>query len=220
MEVRIPLGLLCDAYLKKAPLKKAPLKKAPSVYSDDHRYFNEELDSMGWEIWIFENNVVPLYQILILKFTKMRKVFFTAIFAAVLVSFASCRQQSKSETSCESTDVVVTDMHSTRISVNWQGTYKGTTPCADCEGIQTSLTLNDSTYVLETVYLGKSNEVFKTEGRFVWNDEGSRITLDNEKTNGFNTQFRVGENVVWQLDSEGKQIEGEFAAMYELYMNK
>ncbi|MDR3048621.1 MAG: copper resistance protein NlpE [Elusimicrobiota bacterium] len=144
----------------------------------------------------------------------MRKVFFTAIFAAVLLGFASCGQQSKSKTSSESIDAI--DMHSSRISVNWQGTYKGKTPCADCEGIQTTLTLNDSTYVLETVYLGKSTEAYKTEGKFVWNAEGSCITLDNGKANGFNSQFRVGENILRQLDSEGKQIEGKFAEMYVL----
>ncbi|GHT41338.1 lipoprotein [Bacteroidia bacterium] len=147
----------------------------------------------------------------------MKKVLFTAIFATVLVGFASCKQQNKSEASSESIEVNAIDAaHNSRNSVNWQGTYTGTTPCADCEGIQTTLTLNESTYVLETVYIGKSNEVYKTEGKFVWNDEGSRITLDNEKTNGFNTQFRVGENVLWQLDREGKQIEGELADMYML----
>jgi uncharacterized lipoprotein NlpE involved in copper resistance len=147
----------------------------------------------------------------------MKKVFFTAIFTAVLLSFAACGKQSKSKESNESIDVAAIDAaHNSRNSVSWQGTYKGTTPCADCAGIQTTLTLNESTYVLETVYLGKSNEVYKTEGKFVWNAEGSRITLDNEKTNGFNTQFRVGENVLWQLDSEGKQIEGELAEMYVL----
>jgi uncharacterized lipoprotein NlpE involved in copper resistance len=148
----------------------------------------------------------------------MKKVSFTAIFAVILLGFASCGQQNKSEKSSESIETVeAIDMHSSKISVNWQGTYKGTTPCADCEGIQTTFVLNDSTYVLETVYLGKSNEVYRTEGKFVWNEEGSRITLDNKETNGFNTQFRVGENVLWQLDSEGKQIEGEFAEMYKLH---
>ncbi|MDR3047942.1 MAG: copper resistance protein NlpE [Bacteroidales bacterium] len=145
----------------------------------------------------------------------MRKVFFMAIFATVLLGFDSCGQKKSSESidAVDATDAI--DMHSSRISVNWQGTYKGTTPCADCEGIQTTLTLNDSTYVLEKVYLGKTNEVFKTEGKFVWNEEGSRITLDNEKTNGFNVQFRVGENMLWQLDSDGDQIEGKLATMYE-----
>ncbi|GAP72336.1 copper homeostasis protein CutF [Candidatus Symbiothrix dinenymphae] len=147
----------------------------------------------------------------------MKKVFFTAIFATVLVGFAACKQQSKSEAASESMEVIAIDAaHNSRNSVNWQGIYKGTTPCADCEGIQTTLTLHESTYVLETVYLGKSKQVYKTEGKFVWNAEGSRITLDNEKTNGFNTQIRVGENVLWLLDREGKQIEGELAEKYML----
>jgi uncharacterized lipoprotein NlpE involved in copper resistance len=147
----------------------------------------------------------------------MKKVFFTAIFATVLLGFASCGQQNKSEKSSESIDANVIDAaHNSRNSLNWQGTYKGIVPCADCEGIQTTLTLNDSTYVWETVYLGKSTEVYKDEGKFVWNEEGSCITLDNGETDGFNSQLRVGENMLWLLDIEGKQNEGQFAEMYVL----
>ena len=148
----------------------------------------------------------------------MKRVFFTPIFAAILLGFSSCGLQSKSEKSSKSIETVdAIDMHTSKISVNWKGTYKGTIPCANCEGIQTTLTLDDATYVLEMTYLGKSDQVYKTEGQFVWNEEGSCIALDNEETNGFNTQFRVGENVLWQLDYEGKQIEGKFAEKYMLY---
>jgi uncharacterized lipoprotein NlpE involved in copper resistance len=150
----------------------------------------------------------------------MKNLFLTAIFATVLMGFASCGQQSKSKNRSENVDAVeaIDAAHNSMGSLNWDGTYTGITPCADCEGITTNLTLNlNLTYVLETVYLGKSTTVNKTEGKFVWNTAGSTITLDNEKTNGFNTQFRVGENVLWQLDSEGKQIEGEFAEQYLLH---
>jgi uncharacterized lipoprotein NlpE involved in copper resistance len=150
----------------------------------------------------------------------MKKVFFTAIIATVLLGFVSCGQQSKSKNQSENVDAVeaIDAAHNSMGSLNWDGTYTGTMPCADCDGIKTTLTLTlNLTYVLETEYLGKSNEVYKTEGKFVWNEEGSCITLDNEGTNGFNTQFRVGENVLWQLDKEGKQIEGELAEMYMLH---
>ncbi|HSH50375.1 MAG TPA: copper resistance protein NlpE N-terminal domain-containing protein, partial [Bacteroidales bacterium] len=29
------------------------------------------------------------------------------------------------------------DMHTSEISLDWQGTYKGVLPCADCPGIET-----------------------------------------------------------------------------------
>ncbi|GHT17172.1 hypothetical protein FACS189429_0690 [Bacteroidia bacterium] len=138
------------------------------------------------------------------------------------MSFASCGQQSKSKNQPEPADAVeaIDAAHNSMNSLNWDGTYTGTTPCADCEGIKTTLTLNENlTYVLETMYLGKSTKVNKTEGKFVWNTAGSIITLDNEKTNGgFNSQFFVGENVLWQLDVDGNKVEGEFAEQYLLHM--
>ncbi|GHV35943.1 lipoprotein [Bacteroidia bacterium] len=139
----------------------------------------------------------------------MKKFIFVISIATVFVGFTACVNQNNSLSE------VIDAAHNSRNSLDWQGTYTGTTPCADCEGIKTSLTLNEDTYVLETTYLGKSKVTFKEEGQFVWNDEGGIITLNNEK-NGFKSQYRVGENRLIQLDMEGNKIDGEFADMYIL----
>src|SRR5690554_4133252 len=36
-----------------------------------------------------------------------------------------------------------------RTSLDWTGVYEGTTPCADCDGIKTTLRLNDDEIIVE-----------------------------------------------------------------------
>jgi uncharacterized lipoprotein NlpE involved in copper resistance len=101
-------------------------------------------------------------------------------------------------------------------SLDWQGTYKGVTPCADCEGIETELVLNqDLTYVKKTKYLGKGDgNIFQETGDFDWNATGGIIDLKGLK--GRPSQYKVGENRLIQLDMQGKPIGGDLARKYIL----
>lgn len=101
-------------------------------------------------------------------------------------------------------------------SVDWNGTYKGTVPCDNCEGVEINLTLNsDLTYKLVTNYLGR-NDALEQEntGSFTWDETGSIITL--EKVAQGTTHYKVGENRIWQLDTNGKMNEGDLADHYVL----
>jgi uncharacterized lipoprotein NlpE involved in copper resistance len=101
------------------------------------------------------------------------------------------------------------------VSLDWNGTYKGMIPCADCEGIETWLTLNlDKTYLLKTKYKGKSESVQENSGKFNWNSAGSIITL-GDMVNAPN-QYLVGEGKLFQLDMSGKRITGSLSENYEL----
>jgi uncharacterized lipoprotein NlpE involved in copper resistance len=101
------------------------------------------------------------------------------------------------------------------VSLDWNGTYKGMIPCADCEGIETWLTLNlDKTYLLKTKYKGKSESVQENSGKFNWNSAGSIITLGGV-VNAPN-QYLVGEGKLFQLDMSGKRITGNLSGNYEL----
>ncbi|MGB3548581.1 MAG: copper resistance protein NlpE N-terminal domain-containing protein [Saprospiraceae bacterium] len=103
-------------------------------------------------------------------------------------------------------------------SLDWPGTYTGTLPCADCEGMKTRLTLReDKTFSYQTVYLGKSDSVFTEEGTFTWNKDGGRIMLMDRRNNIEKPlQYRVGENRLTQLDMDGKLITGSLADRYNL----
>lgn len=132
--------------------------------------------------------------------------------------FFSCKKEVKEDNIKTDTIEKVTietpiDSHN---SHDWQGTYKGVTPCADCEGIKTEITLKyDLTYVEKTIYLGKADgKICEETGRFVWDKTGSKISLEGLK--GKPSQYKVGENQLIQLDMEGKIITGALAEKYVL----
>lgn len=104
-----------------------------------------------------------------------------------------------------------------RTSLDWNGTYSGIVPCADCEGIETTLTLNqDMTYYIVTNYLGRNDALEETfNGTFKWDETGSKIFLEGVKYAP--NQYKIGENQIWQLDKSGNMITGELADHYILY---
>jgi uncharacterized lipoprotein NlpE involved in copper resistance len=60
----------------------------------------------------------------------------------------------------------IPDMHDSRNALDWPGVYKGVLPCADCEGIETRLSLQrDGDFERTTRYLGKADRVFTARGR-------------------------------------------------------
>lgn len=106
------------------------------------------------------------------------------------------------------------DEHNSKNSVDWSGTYHGTLPCADCEGIKTELTLNkDETYQLKQEYLTK-NTIVEKSGKFVWSADGEKISITVKDVGNFN--FKVGENRLFLLDQEGNEIAGNLAENYIL----
>ncbi|HWS59575.1 MAG TPA: copper resistance protein NlpE [Flavobacterium sp.] len=144
--------------------------------------------------------------------------------ALVLVTsilFFSCKKEIKQvEITSDSIDTVSNsipvDSHNSQNSLDWQGTYKGVTPCADCEGIETEIVLNtDLTFTLKTKYLGKGNgKIFQEAGSFVWDKTGGIISLEGLK--GRPSQYKVGENRLIQLDMKGNVITGDLAEKYVL----
>lgn len=105
--------------------------------------------------------------------------------------------------------------HTAQNSLDWEGTYSGILPCADCEGMETEIMLHkDNSYMLSVKYQGKDAKSFKSKGKFTWVD-GSTIQLEAAKE-GTPTFYFVGENSLTQLDMKGKKIEGALAAKYIL----
>src|SRR5690625_4349907 len=82
----------------------------------------------------------------------------------------------------------IPDGHTSQNSLDWEGTYTGTFPCADCEGIAVKLKLNeDLTYVEEFDYLGTENS-YKEKGKLKWTEDGRMIKLfkdDNDLSSIF-----------------------------------
>ncbi|MGI2259764.1 copper resistance protein NlpE [Shewanella sp. GXUN23E] len=96
-------------------------------------------------------------------------------------------------------------------SLDWPGSYRGTLPCASCEGIKTTLILKaDGQYRLLTDYMGELDGRFDEEGKFSWDADGSKIKLSN------GNQYQVGENQLFMLDQAGNRVTGPLADHYRL----
>lgn len=96
-------------------------------------------------------------------------------------------------------------------ALDWNGTYEATVPCADCPGIKTSLTLNnDKTFSITEEYLERKSKS-EDKGTFTWDATGSIITLKGKTAN---YKYKVGENMLIQLDMEGKEIDGPNKDLY------
>ena len=104
--------------------------------------------------------------------------------------------------------------HTAQIALDWDGIYRGTLPCADCEGIKSTFYLmRNNTFKTINQYLGKEEASFETSGTFTWNKEGNTVTLTsaNDKASYF-----VGENTLTLLGQDGKKNTGSLAPHYML----
>lgn len=162
----------------------------------------------------------------------MKKVVLMVGLSVAAIALAGCQDEQTNETTASmdnvvaeaeaatptqestETDFEVIDQHTANNSLDWNGTYFGILPCADCEGIETQITLNhDGSYSVNQTYLGKEDGFFESHGQLSWNDEGNIITLENET--GAN-QFFVGENILFMLDKNGQRVKGDLAEHYQL----
>ena len=129
--------------------------------------------------------------------------------ALVLVLFTitilSCNVKKPTATGSE-------NQHNAFNSLDWQGSYRGTLPCANCNGIQTIIRLNaDQSFRIEESYMGKSNSPIISSGKFQINAAANTIQLEGRSPG----KYKVAENRLIQLDMQGNEISG---AMKELYV--
>lgn len=99
----------------------------------------------------------------------MKKIFILVCSCALL---AACNNSAKTNKSAgaDSTSIEVTDIHNAENSLDYEGTYKGVFPAADCPGIETTLTLIRTKHSasipyisIETAHLTKRYIYFKRQ---------------------------------------------------------
>lgn len=151
-----------------------------------------------------------------MKISKYLFILFLAMGIIACGNNESTKTDSQDHSGVISNPEVVPDMHTSQISIDWPGIYKGTLPCADCEGIETTIVLNDNhTYMISRTYLkGEDSSTFEESGNFKWNKEGSAVTLESES--GEDSQYKVGENRLYALDSDGNEVMGDLREYYIL----
>lgn len=87
------------------------------------------------------------------------------------------------------------------------GTFKGTLPCADCPGIDTTLVLDaDGTYTLDTVYQGKPG-TFSTDGTWTTEAGDTTVRLDPNAKSEQDRLFAIASNgELKALDLRGQPL--------------
>lgn len=140
----------------------------------------------------------------------------------IICLFAACSEKNTSSQETVETEEITPantlhEADNSMTSLDWNGTYSGIVPCADCTGIETTLTLNrDMTYTIVTNYLGRNDALEETfNGTFHWDETGSKVILEDVKFAP--SQFKVGEDKIWQLDRSGQMITGDLADHYILH---
>ncbi|MDR0428232.1 MAG: META domain-containing protein [Dysgonamonadaceae bacterium] len=143
-----------------------------------------------------------------------RNLFLVSIFT-LLLTMNACgpKQSSKAE--------VAAMADNSQNSLDWEGTYTGVIPCADCAGIAVRIDLaSDNTYKMEEIYQGKGDSAtIRTEGKFAWDNNGSIITLEpttQNNTDNYPEKMKAGEGFLTLLDKEGNEIVGDLASNYVL----
>ena len=141
----------------------------------------------------------------------------STIVAFGFILLLSCQPQKPATSDKENEEMKNPDAaHTSQNALDWDGVYRGSLPCADCEGIETTVELKkDMSFKTKTIYVGKSDSVYETTGKMSWNEKGNTVTL-TPSDNSQATQYFVGEGVLTQLDKDGTKITGDNAARYLL----
>ena len=144
---------------------------------------------------------------------------FGVLIALLAITLASCTNQNKKQNTAQEESQMI-DSRISKSSLDWVGAYEGTLPCADCEGIQTVIELNqDNTYNANYLYLGKSENEnkFTDTGSFTWDILGNNITLESQDEK---SQYKVEKNQLVLLDEEGEITTGKLGNSYLLKKTK
>lgn len=91
--------------------------------------------------------------------------------------------------------------------------YTGTLPAASSIGIETTITfLPDGTFYEKNIYIGEKNGTFSENGTYTL--KGQRITTVSAQ--GEKAYYRLEDEQIRRLDSEGNEITGALADFYIL----
>lgn len=138
------------------------------------------------------------------------------LIGALVVALAGCKGSASKNTAKEKAVETPTEV-ATKAN-DFCGTYEGTLPCADCEGIKTILTVNaDSTYYLKSEYLGVKDGVRETNG--VYHLINGDLLELIRPSSGEKTYYKILENSVMLSDEKGTINQGELAEFYILKKN-
>jgi len=144
----------------------------------------------------------------------MKKNLYWMAAAFITLTAVGCTNAKKADVSAAGNDTTqVVDMHTAETSLDYYGVYKGTTPAADCPGIELTLTLKkDRTYTYHWLYIDRKDAEFDETGTFTVKD--NLLTLTEK--GGEVSYFKVQEGSLVMLNDEKQPATGALADAYVL----
>ena len=153
------------------------------------------------------------------------RILLTAALCASVLALAACKPSADKAAPAESADPVAsvaqpaTEAHPTDVISEvdnspapegldvraFAGSFRGTLPCADCPGIDSTIELKaDGTYALHDVYQESNGATNDGAGTWTVEEAGKRIRLDPDSKEDQDRLYAVVSNdELHMLDSEG-----------------
>ncbi|MEJ5073205.1 envelope stress response activation lipoprotein NlpE [Enterobacter ludwigii] len=126
----------------------------------------------------------------------MKKVLVTLAAIGMLCALPGCNNRSDEQTLKSGQDTALQPM---------QQSWRGVLPCADCEGIETSLFLEkDGTWVMNERYQGVTREPSSFGSYGTWARTAEKLVLTDSK--GEKSYYRAKGDKLEMLDREGNPI--------------
>jgi len=98
---------------------------------------------------------------------------------------------------------------------NFSGTFSGLIPCADCPGIEITLSFNpDSSFTESMIYQERSSS-FKDSGQWIIDGKIIKVRYNNKETFSRYFLIKSDSTIAW-LDGDRKEIEGPLKDHYIL----
>lgn len=127
----------------------------------------------------------------------MKKIVFSVIAACSLFALFGCNHRAETDTVQPAAMEELKPM---------QQSWRGVLPCADCEGIDTSLFLEkDGTWVMNEHYQGARREPSSFASYGTWARTADKLVLTNSK--GEKSYFRAKGDKLEMLDRNGSPIQ-------------
>jgi uncharacterized lipoprotein NlpE involved in copper resistance len=100
-------------------------------------------------------------------------------------------------------------------STNFSGTFSGLIPCADCPGIEVTLSFSpDSSFIESMIYQERSSS-FKDSGQWIKDGKMIKVRYNNKKASPHYFLIKSDSIIAW-LDADKKEIEGPLKDHYIL----
>lgn len=148
----------------------------------------------------------------------MKKSILIAVAAFALTACGGNAQKKTADADRQKTTAAVPDGHTAQTSLDYEGTYTGTFPAADCPGIEVTLTLHpDGKFTEHDKYIDRDSE-FHEKGTY--KVEGNLLTLMPEAKGDVMSYYKVEENRLRRLDGDKQPVTGALADNYVLTKTK